>query len=94
MSKTIRLSKGLNIKLKGEAEKAYAPGFKTDKYAIKPTDFNGLFPKLLVQPGDKVKAGTPIMFDKYKEKVVFSYFGVITNLISAIKIIHSPEPRF
>ena len=38
MSKEIRLKKGLNINLIGEAEKVYASAQTTDKYIIKPTD--------------------------------------------------------
>ena len=41
MSKEIRLKKGLNINLIGEAEKVYASVQPTDKYIVKPTDFHG-----------------------------------------------------
>ena len=71
MSKEIRLTKGLNINLIGEADKVYAPIQPTDKYIIKPTDFHGLTPKLVVKIGDKVKAGSPLYFDKYNKKVNF-----------------------
>ena len=71
MSKEIRLKKGLNINLIGEADKVYASVQPTDKYIVKPTDFHGLTPKLIVKVGDKVKAGSPLYFDKYNEKVNF-----------------------
>ena len=72
MSKEIRLKKGLNINLLGEAEKVYASVKSTDNYVVKPTDFHGLTPKLAVKVGDRVKAGTTLFFDKYNDKVNFS----------------------
>ncbi len=72
MTKVIKIRKGLNIKLKGAAETAFAINFSTNKYAIKPTDYIGIRPKLLVQPGDIVKAGTPVFYDKYNEDIVFT----------------------
>ena len=48
MSKKIRLKKGLNINLIGEADKVYASVDPADRYIIKPTDFHGLIPKLVI----------------------------------------------
>ena len=71
MSKEIRLKRGLNINLIGEADKVYASVKPTERYVVKPTDFPGLTPKLAVKVGDKVKAGTTLFFDKYNDKVKF-----------------------
>ena len=71
MSKQIRLKKGLNIHLFGAADKVYASVKPTYKYVVKPTDFHSLMPKLSVKVGDKVKAGTPLFFDKKSDKVNF-----------------------
>ena len=71
MSKDIRLKKGLNINLLGEADKVYASVKPTERYVVKPTDFHTLTPKLAVKVGDKVKAGTILFFDKYNDKVNF-----------------------
>jgi len=71
MSKDIRLKKGLNINLVGEADKVYASVKPTKRYVVKPTDFHTLTPKLAVKVGDKVKAGTILFFDKYNDKVNF-----------------------
>tara|TARA_B100000767_G_scaffold146616_1_gene138168 strand:+ start:3776 stop:5128 length:1353 start_codon:yes stop_codon:yes gene_type:complete len=71
MSKEIRLKRGLNINLIGEADKVYASVKPTERYVVKPTDFLGLTPKLAVKVGDKVKAGTTLFFDKYNDKVKF-----------------------
>lgn len=72
MSKVIKLKKGLDIKLGGEAEKVLVPSVSSKTYGIKPSDFKGVTPKLLVKIGDKVKAGTAIMFDKYRPNLLFS----------------------
>jgi Na+-transporting NADH:ubiquinone oxidoreductase subunit A len=71
MPMTIKIKKGLDIKLKGEAEKTIVD-IKAKLFAIKPTDFIGVFPKLLVKEGDEVKAGSPLFFDKYRENIQFT----------------------
>jgi len=72
MSRNIRLSKGLNISLKGEAEMVYANPVIAETFAVKPTDFSGLIPKLHVKQGDEVKAGSVLFSDKYNEKIKFT----------------------
>ena len=72
MSKDVRIRKGVNIKLKGVAEKLYANPASTSDIVIKPTDFPGLIPKLSVKVGDKVKAGSPIFYNKENDKVLFT----------------------
>jgi Na+-transporting NADH:ubiquinone oxidoreductase subunit A len=71
MSNVIRIKKGLNINLIGEAEKTIKQ-LTTDQFAIKPTDFIGVFPKLLIQEGDAVEAGSPLFIDKYRENILFT----------------------
>jgi Na+-transporting NADH:ubiquinone oxidoreductase subunit A len=72
MPKTIKIKRGLNIPLQGSAERILQSAPSADVYAIKPPDFHGLTPKVLVKEGDPVKAGTPLFFDKYNEKVLFT----------------------
>ena len=71
MANTIRIKKGLNISLIGEAKKEIS-AINAGHYAIKPTDFLGVFPRLLVKEGDPVKAGTPLFIDKYRENIIFT----------------------
>jgi Na+-transporting NADH:ubiquinone oxidoreductase subunit A len=71
MSKDFTIKKGLDIKLLGEAEKTVAD-LSARLFAIKPTDFIGCFPKLLVKEGDEVKAGSPLFYDKYRENIYFT----------------------
>jgi Na+-transporting NADH:ubiquinone oxidoreductase subunit A len=71
MSDVIKIKRGLTINLVGEAEKTVTE--INPKYcAIKPVDFIGVFPKLLIQEGDPVKAGTPLFFDKYRDRIRFT----------------------
>ncbi len=72
MSDTIKLRRGLDIKLKGEADKVVVP-VRSRKFALKPTDFVGLrYAKLLVHEGDEVKVGTQLCYDKYRENIRFT----------------------
>ena len=72
MSKTIRIRKGLDIRLKGGAEQVLVQTEPAKVVALKPTDFHGLVPKVLVKPGDKVLAGSPLFGDKYNERVLYT----------------------
>jgi Na+-transporting NADH:ubiquinone oxidoreductase subunit A len=73
MSKIVKLKKGFDINLAGKASKEVANFAPAQTFAIKPTDFIGLQrPKVLVNEGDTVKAGTPILVDKAQEQVIYS----------------------
>jgi Na+-transporting NADH:ubiquinone oxidoreductase subunit A len=72
MSKVINLKRGLNIRLKGDAEKVLGTVVEAEKVALKPTDFHGISPKILVKPGQLVKAGEPVFFDKYNPEIQIS----------------------
>ncbi|HEY3370749.1 MAG TPA: Na(+)-translocating NADH-quinone reductase subunit A [Prolixibacteraceae bacterium] len=72
MSKVINLKRGLDIRLKGGAEKILGTSIEVDKVALKPTDFPGLIPKILVKVDQEVKAGEPIFFDKYNPEIFFT----------------------
>ncbi|MGB0888090.1 MAG: Na(+)-translocating NADH-quinone reductase subunit A [Vicingaceae bacterium] len=72
MSKDVKIRKGVNIKLKGVAERLYVDATSTSDVVIKPTDFPGLIPKLSVKVGDKVKAGSPLFYNKENDKVMFT----------------------
>jgi Na+-transporting NADH:ubiquinone oxidoreductase subunit A len=65
----------------GEAKKEIS-AIDAGRYAIKPTDFLGVFPRLLVKEGDEVKAGTPLFIDKYRENIIFT--SPISGIIEEI----------
>jgi Na+-transporting NADH:ubiquinone oxidoreductase subunit A len=64
MGKTIKLRKGYDIKLIGEVSANAGSTAAPKTYSIKPSDFKGLTPKLKVEVGSEVKAGTPLFFIK------------------------------
>ncbi len=69
MSEVIKIRKGLDIKLKGKAEKIFIRPDPAELYAVKPPDFHNLTPKLTVNVDSHVKAGTPVCYDKYYPEV-------------------------
>lgn len=87
MSKSIRIRKGLDIRLVGEAEKVLVQTDPAKVIAIKPTDFHGLIPKVLVKAGDHVKVGSPLFADKYNERILFtsSVSGEVADVVRGAK---------
>ena len=71
MSNDIKIKKGLNIKLKGEAEKAIEKAIVSNFYTIRPEDFHGVIPKLIAKEGARLKAGETVFYDKANEDVKF-----------------------
>jgi len=71
MSNDINIKKGLDINLKGEAEKASENAVISNFYTIRPEDFHSVTPKLVAKEGSKVKAGEPVFYDKSNEDVKF-----------------------
>ena len=71
MSKDIRIKKGLDIKLVGEAEKNTINSSLSSVYAVKPEDFHGITPKLVAKEGAEVKAGDTLFYSKSDERILF-----------------------
>lgn len=71
MSNDIKIKKGLDIKLKGAAEKATENAIISNTCTIRPEDFHGVIPKLIAKVGDKVKAGEPVFYNKDIEAIKF-----------------------
>lgn len=72
MAKVIKIKKGLDIAMKGKAEKKINETQQSQTYAVKPTDFPGLTPKVHTKAGNTVKAGDVLFYDKYRPEVVFT----------------------
>jgi len=72
MSNDIRIKKGLDIKLNGEAEKTVERAIISNYSTIRPEDFHGVTPKLVAKEGTLVRAGSTLFFDKSQETVKFS----------------------
>ncbi len=70
MSKVIKIKRGLDIRLTGAAVKTVAQSEKSELYAVKPTEFLGIDPRMLVKPGQEVMTGTPLFCDKRHPEIV------------------------
>ncbi len=69
----LKLKKGFDIHLVGKAEPKLVEQVDSETYSFRPTDFVGIQrPKVIVNEGDTVQAGTPIFFDKWNKEVQFT----------------------
>ena len=103
MSKDIRVKKGLDIKLVGEAEKTTENAIISNFYSVRPEDFHSIIPKLVAKEGTRVKAGETLFYNKDIEamKFVSPVSGEITEVqrgprrrIDAIKITADKEQSY
>ena len=72
MSHTITIRKGLDLPINGAAELRLTDARSIATYAMKPTDFVGLTPRLLVEEGDTVTLGDALFCDKNDERIRFT----------------------
>ncbi|MFT5778785.1 MAG: Na+-transporting NADH:ubiquinone oxidoreductase subunit A [Crocinitomicaceae bacterium] len=82
MSKSVKLRKGLDIRLVGGAEKVKSELSFPKVVSIKPTDFHRMIPKMVVKEGDAVKAGSILFYDKYNESV--KYASTVSGTVKAV----------
>ena len=87
MSNNLALKKGLNIPIKGVAAPVVIKTVTPDVVAVKPTDFTGLVPRLLVKEGDAVQAGSPVMADKMHPEILFTspVSGTVQEIVRGAK---------
>jgi len=64
MNHNIKIKKGLDIPLSGDAERIVVDMRSESSFAVKPPDVVGFTPRLLVAEGDEVVAGQPLVEDK------------------------------
>ncbi len=69
----VKLKKGFDLKLEGEAEVVEGLTDKVTRFSVSPYDFRGIspIPKVTVEIGDEVKAGDVIFFDKKNPDVKY-----------------------
>ena len=82
MANVIKLSKGLDINLKGQAEEKKIQLKSNGKYALVPDDFEGVTPKVVVKEGDKVQAGDALFVNKQFPEVKFA--SPVSGTVSAV----------
>ncbi len=87
MHKQVKISKGLNINLKGKPAHKIVDAPRSDKYVIKPTEFYGINPRLTVKPGDHVDAGNTLFYHKYNDRIKFTspVSGTVEDIIRGEK---------
>lgn len=68
---TVKLKKGLDIPMQGQAACDTMGVSRPDVFAVVPDHFSGITPRLSVHEGDRVKAGTPLFHDKVHEAMNF-----------------------
>jgi Na+-transporting NADH:ubiquinone oxidoreductase subunit A len=85
--KGIRTRRGAKLNIKGTAEKILSKAISTPTYALKPDDFFGTTPKLLVKEGAEVNTGDPIFFSKQdpRIKIVSPVSGTIKEIVRGPK---------
>ena len=79
-----RIKKGFDVKIIGAPKPEIQNFTNTNKYAVYPTEFEGIKPRLLVKVGDKVKRGQVLFFNKRMDKTVFR--SPCCGTISAINL--------
>ena len=98
MHKQVKISKGLDINLKGRPALKIAKIPRSNQYVVKPTEFYGINPRLSVKIGDHVDAGDPLFYHKYMDKIKFTspVSGIVEDIVRGerrkiLKIIIRPD---
>ena len=71
MANTIKISKGLDIKIDGKAIEKISKIQPSRVIEIIPDHFHGITPKVTVKEGEAIKAGTPLFYNKNYESMKF-----------------------
>ena len=82
MSDTIIIRKGLDLPVGGAAEQCVTDMRDIATCAVKPTDFVGLTPKMMVAEGDAVKVGDALFCDKNDERIRFT--SPVSGMVKAV----------
>lgn len=82
MANIFRLKKGLNINLKGKAEKKKTNVQYSLEYGLVPDFFSGVTPKLMVKEGDHVLAGEALFVNKNCPQVGFA--SPVSGVVEAV----------
>lgn len=83
MANVFKLSKGLDINLKGKATGSRTATISSEAIALTPSSFPGVIPKLLVKEGEHVLAGEPLFANKACPEVVFA--SPVSGTVAAVE---------
>jgi len=87
MNNTFKIAKGLDIPISGVAALNVASASESEIWSVNPNDYHKVVPRLLVQVGDAVKAGSPVFCDKNCPEVLFvaPVSGVVADIVRGDK---------
>ena len=88
MSAGISIQRGATINLKGKAEKILSEASPSKTFALKPDNFFGIVPRLMVKEGDKVAKGAPVFHAKKNPQILF-----VSPVSGIVKEIHRGAKR-
>jgi len=72
MGKNVKIKRGMDIPLEGKPSTHIHAISSSTTFAIKPTDFKGLIPKLRIKQGEEVSVGDCLFTDKKNDKICFT----------------------
>ncbi len=87
MSNTFKIERGLDIPISGIAALEVVSAGDAESWSVNPNDYHGVVPRLLVQVGDAVKAGSPVYCDKNRPEILFvaPISGVVDEIVRGDK---------
>jgi len=87
MSVGIRIRRGATIQLKGESEKILSDASPSKTFALKPDNFFGIIPRLMVKEGEKIAQGAPVFHSKKDPRIIFvsPVAGTIKEVVRGAK---------
>ncbi len=88
MANVIKITKGLNINLKGKAAAQVSDAQMSKVYGLVPDSFWGMKPKVVVKEGDVVKAGDALFVDKLHPEVKF-----VSPVAGTVKLVERGDRR-
>ena len=88
MANVIKITKGLNINLKGKAAAQVSAAPASKVYGLVPDAFWGMKPKVVVKEGDEVKAGDALFVNKMHPEVKF-----VSPVAGVVKLVERGDRR-
>tara|TARA_X000000950_G_scaffold287829_1_gene401853 strand:- start:654 stop:2006 length:1353 start_codon:yes stop_codon:yes gene_type:complete len=87
MSTGIRIRKGASISLIGESEKILSDASPSKTFALKPDNFFGIIPRLMVKEGEPIALGAPVFHSKKDSRILFvsPVSGVVKQIVRGAK---------
>lgn len=83
MSAGIRIHRGATINLKGQSEKILSDASPSKTFALKPDNFFGTLPRLMVKEGEKIAEGAPVFHVKKDPRIVF--VSPVSGLVKEVR---------